>query len=94
MKKSFVETIVGIFVVIGLICIGYLTIKLGKMEVVGNKHYNVTARFQSVSGLTSGAYVEMAGVKIGTVDSVSLDAERKVAVINLKINRLLNEKSS
>ena len=86
MKKSFVETVVGIFVVIGLICIGYLTIKLGKMEVIGHNHYNITARFQSISGLTSGAYVEMAGVKIGTVDSVSLDAERKVVVVNLKIN--------
>jgi len=87
MKKTSIETIVGIFVVIGIICIGYLTIKLGKMEVIGHKHYTVTARFQSISGLTSGAYVEMAGVKIGTVDSVSLDPERKIAVVNMKINK-------
>jgi len=87
MKKKLVETLVGIFVVIGLICIGYLTIKLGKMEVVGHKHYNLKARFQSISGLTTGAYVEMAGVKIGKVDTISLDAERKVAVVNLKINK-------
>jgi phospholipid/cholesterol/gamma-HCH transport system substrate-binding protein len=87
MKKSFVETIVGLFVVIGLICIGYLTIKLGKMEVIGSKHYQVSARFQSISGLTTGAYVEMAGVNIGNVDSVSLDPERKVAVVNMKIHK-------
>jgi phospholipid/cholesterol/gamma-HCH transport system substrate-binding protein len=87
MKKSLVETIVGIFVVIGLICIGYLAIKLGKMEVIGHKHYNITARFQSISGLTTGAYVEMAGVRIGTVDSVSLDSERKVAIVNMKVSR-------
>ena len=87
MKQSFIETIVGIFVVIGIICIGYLTIKLGKMEVIGHKHYNVSASFQSISGLTPGAYVEIAGVKIGTVDSIYLDPERKVAVVNMKIQK-------
>lgn len=87
MKKPFIETIVGIFVVIGIICIGYLTIKLGKMEVIGHTHYNVSARFQSISGLTQGAYVEMAGVKIGSVDLISLDPERKVAVVNMKIQK-------
>ncbi|MCJ7772799.1 MAG: outer membrane lipid asymmetry maintenance protein MlaD [Desulfobacterales bacterium] len=87
MKQSFIETIVGIFVVIGIVCIGYLTIKLGKMEVIGHKHYNVSASFQSISGLTPGAYVEIAGVKIGNVDSISLDPERKVAVVNMKIQK-------
>ncbi len=87
MKKSFIDTIVGIFVVIGIVCIGYLTIKLGKMEVIGHKHYNVSARFQSISGLTPGAHIEMAGVKIGAVDSVSFDVERKVAVVNMKIHK-------
>ena len=57
------------------------------MEVVGNKHYNLKARFQSISGLTTGAYVEMAGVKIGTVDSVALDPERKVAIVHLKVDK-------
>jgi len=87
MKKTFVETTVGIFVLVGIICIGYLTIKLGKMEVIGDKHYMVHARFQSVSGLTTGAYVEMAGVKIGSVGSISLDPERKVAVVDMKIDK-------
>jgi len=87
MKKTFLETVVGIFVVVGIICIGYLTIKLGKMEVVGSKHYDVKAHFQSVSGLTVGAYVEMAGVKIGRVDSVSLEPERKIAIVQMKIDK-------
>lgn len=90
MKKAFVETIVGIFVLIGIVCIGYLTIKLGKMEVLGDQHYLLKARFQSVSGLTTGAYVEVAGVKIGAVDSITLDPERKVAVVGLKINKEVN----
>jgi phospholipid/cholesterol/gamma-HCH transport system substrate-binding protein len=34
MKKTVLETGVGIFVIIGLICVGYLTVKLGKMELL------------------------------------------------------------
>jgi phospholipid/cholesterol/gamma-HCH transport system substrate-binding protein len=35
MNKSSVELSVGIFVLIGLICVGYLTIQLGKMKLLG-----------------------------------------------------------
>ena len=55
MKRGTVETGVGIFVILGLLCVGYLTIKLGKMEWIGGKYYTVNARFQSVAGLKEGA---------------------------------------
>ena len=85
MKTTAVETAVGIFVIIGIVCIGYLTIKLGKMEWFGNDQYAVFARFQSISGLKAGASVEMAGVEIGKVESISLDPVRQVAVVKLRI---------
>jgi len=85
MKKAVIEMWVGVFVLIGIICLGYLTIKLGKMELLGDKYYALYARFQSVSGLTPGANVEIAGVKIGQVNSISLDQERQVALVELKI---------
>jgi len=44
------------------------------------------AKFESVSGLTKGAQVEMAGVKIGEVHSITLDLEEQVAVVELRIN--------
>ena len=86
MKKTSIETYVGIFVLLGLICVGYLTIKLGKMELVGDNNYPIYARFQSVSGLKQGSHVEIAGVKIGTIDSISLDKNKK-AVVKMKINK-------
>jgi len=85
MKKTSIETAVGIFVVIGIVCVGYLTVKLGKVELIGDNYYPIYARFRSVSGLKMGAYVEMAGVQIGKVDSISLDLERKTALIEMKI---------
>ena len=85
MKKTSMETAVGIFVVIGIVCVGYLTVKLGKMELIGDNYYPIYARFRSVSGLKMGAYVEMAGVQIGKVDSISLDKETKTALVEMKI---------
>lgn len=89
MKKTSIETSVGVFVLLGLICVGYLTIKLGKMELVGDNNYPVYARFQSVSGLKKGSHVEMAGVRIGTIDSITLDKENR-AVVRMKIEKDLS----
>ncbi len=51
MKKYSMETIVGIFVVIGLLCVGYMTVKLGNVSLFGEDTYVLYARFTSVSGL-------------------------------------------
>ena len=59
------ETAVGLFVLIGLLCVAYLTIKLGKMEVFGQQGFELSANFDSASGLRVGADVEMAGVPVG-----------------------------
>ena len=85
MKKSSIETSVGIFMFIGIICVGYLTIHLGKMDWIGTNNYTVHARFVSVSGLKPGASVEMAGVQIGTIESISLNPERKIAEVAMNI---------
>jgi phospholipid/cholesterol/gamma-HCH transport system substrate-binding protein len=87
MNKSSVELGVGIFVLIGLICVGYLTIQLGKMKLLGDDHYFLNARFLSVSGLKAGAQVEIAGVEVGQVDLISLDAKDNVAMVRLKIKK-------
>jgi phospholipid/cholesterol/gamma-HCH transport system substrate-binding protein len=73
MKKATLEISVGIFVLLGILCLGYLSIKLGKMELFGGDSYGVTANFDSVSGLRQGASVEIAGVEVGRVDRIALD---------------------
>ena len=85
MKKWSVEVAVGLFVLIGIACIGYLTIRLGKMEIIGDNYYTVSARFQSIAGLKAGSEVELAGVPVGQVEGVSLDQERWMAVVQMKI---------
>jgi phospholipid/cholesterol/gamma-HCH transport system substrate-binding protein len=87
MKKTSVETAVGVFVLIGLISVAYLTIKLGKMEWFGDDYYLLESRFNSVSGLKTGALVDMAGVEIGKVADIRLDTERQAAIVSLKIKK-------
>lgn len=80
------ESIVGIFVLIGLLCVGYLTIKLGRMELFDTKGYSVSARFTSVAGLRNGANVEIAGVGVGRVSSITLDPKTFMALVEMRIN--------
>jgi len=73
MRKFDVELAVGIFVLAGLLCLGYLSIKLGKMEMVGGGGYDLNAVFSNVGGLKSGSPIVIAGVEVGRVKSISLD---------------------
>ena len=70
------EIIVGLFVLIGIACLGYLAIRLGKLEVFGNSGYTVYADFSTVAGLKRGDPVEIAGVKVGRVESMGLADDR------------------
>ncbi|MFH1595630.1 MAG: outer membrane lipid asymmetry maintenance protein MlaD [Pseudomonadota bacterium] len=71
MKRGNLELVVGLFVLLGLSCLAYLAIHLGKMEVWGSG-YQVTAQFDNISGLKVGAAVEVAGVEVGRVESIKL----------------------
>jgi phospholipid/cholesterol/gamma-HCH transport system substrate-binding protein len=87
MKKYTIETAVGIFVLAGLLCVTYLTVKLGKMEIFGGDDYHVYARFNDVTGLGTGAFVEMAGVRVGKVASIGLAPDDNIAVVELRIQK-------
>ena len=87
MNRASLEISVGIFVVLGIVCLAYLSIKLGKMELFGGDSYPVTANFDSASGLRPGASIEIAGVEVGRVDRIVLDPEAGyTARVTLRIN--------
>jgi len=83
--KGYRETAVGFFVLIGLLCVGYLTIKLGRMELLSDVGYRVVARFSSVTGLRVGADVEIAGVPVGRVASIELAKDSPAALVVLRL---------
>ena len=87
MKKYTQETVVGIFVVIGLFAIGYMTVKLGNVGFLGENTYSLYAKFTSVTGLRVGNPVNMLGLEIGRVESFKMDQENQVAVVEFKIDK-------
>ncbi|MFH1981656.1 MAG: outer membrane lipid asymmetry maintenance protein MlaD [Pseudomonadota bacterium] len=87
MRRSSVEIAVGVFVVIGIFCVGYLTIQLGEVKWFGDNTYSIFGRFESVSGLKIGASVEIAGIPVGSIHAITLDHERQMAVVEMKIDK-------
>lgn len=87
MNMAKLEMAVGAFMIVGILCLGYLSVKLGKVELLGGDYYTVSAGFDSVSGLKPGARVEVAGVEVGKVDRIALDPKSgDQALAYLKIN--------
>jgi phospholipid/cholesterol/gamma-HCH transport system substrate-binding protein len=85
MKRFNLETAVGLFVVLGLLALGYLSVKLGRIGLGTGNTYALTAVFPTVAGLRVGAAVEIAGVSIGRVEGISLhDYE---AVVTMRLDR-------
>lgn len=72
-RKFDIELAVGFFLLIGILALGYISIKMGKLEVIGGKGYTVYAEFEKSGGIKAGSVVEIAGVQIGKVKSVMLN---------------------
>ncbi len=87
MKKYAMETTVGIFIVIGLILTGYMTVTLGHVSFLGDKGYPLSARFTSVTGLRVGSPVNMLGIAVGRVAGLAMDQKAQQAVVELRINK-------
>ena len=87
MEKTKLEMVVGVFVLVGLLCLAYLSVKLGKLELIGGGVYEVEAQFNSASGLKPGSAIEMAGVEVGRVRGITLNQDR--AMVKLAVNNTI-----
>ena len=83
MKKFDIQMSVGLFLIAGIVCLGYLSVKLGGMEVLGNKGYEVYALFSNSGGLKVGSSISIAGVDVGGVRSIDLEDYQARIVLNL-----------
>ena len=80
MRRANLEMTVGFFVLMGLACLAYLAINLGKIEIYG-KGYQINANFENASGLKTGAAVEVAGVEVGRVVGIELTPMSQARVV-------------
>jgi len=72
-KHSPAEVIVGLIVIAGLLSIGYASAGWMARALFGAGGYVVYASFVSASGLHVGDPVKIAGVEVGSVQSVSVE---------------------
>ena len=87
MKKYTMETTVGVFLVFGLLCVGYMTVKLGHVSLFGDNAYSLFARFTTVSGLRTGSPVNMLGIEVGRVGRLTMDQKDQKAVVEIRIQK-------
>ena len=81
MRRSVVDLSVGVFILIGLVALGWMSVRLGKIDLLGNRGYTLTADFPSVGGLKAGSSVEIAGVEVGRVNAIVLDKDFQARVL-------------
>lgn len=80
MKKFDLELTVGIFLLLGILSLGYVSVKLGELEIGGSEGYTVYADFEKAGGIKPKAIVEVAGVPVGTVKSISITGDYRARV--------------
>jgi len=87
MTRKAIETTVGLFLLIGVAAIIWLALKVGNWSPATTHDYEVTAHFDNIGGLTMKAPVTLAGVTIGRVASIGIDADDYSARITLQIDQ-------
>jgi phospholipid/cholesterol/gamma-HCH transport system substrate-binding protein len=89
MDRKGVDILVGLFVLLGFAALIFLAMRAGNMSSsVGlNDTYAVSARFDNIGGLKPRAAVRSAGVVVGRVSSVTLDASSYEAVVVIDIDQ-------
>ena len=83
-ERGKLEFVVGLFVLVGILCLGYLAIKLGKLELIGGNYFELQADFSSSSGLKEGASIEIAGVEVGRVKTIGLKDNQAQVVLAIQ----------
>ena len=93
MRRSTLDVAVGVFVLVGMLALGWLSIKLGRVELFSSAGYTITADFPTVGGLKTGSSVEIAGVEIGRVDGITLSDYQARVIMSIKSSVKLQEDS-
>jgi phospholipid/cholesterol/gamma-HCH transport system substrate-binding protein len=88
MGKKSIETLVGIFVLLGLAGLVFLALKAANLGTFSaGDTYTLTAYFDNIGALKVRAPIRSAGVLVGRVASIKLDPKQYQGVVQLEIQR-------
>ena len=81
-KQQRLEFCVGLFVVLGIIALAYLSVRVARNEFTARGGYEVQAVFANCNGLRNGSPILIAGVEVGRVKTIALqDYEAQVTLL-------------
>jgi len=88
MAKRSIETLVGLFVLLGLAALVFVALKAANLASFSSgETYMLQARFDNIGGLKARAPVRSAGVVVGRVTKIGLDAKTYQGVVTLEISK-------
>jgi phospholipid/cholesterol/gamma-HCH transport system substrate-binding protein len=87
MGRKGIETLVGVFVLLGLLAVVFLALKAANLASfsVGST-YALTARFDNIGGLKVRAPVKSAGVTVGRVTAIALDPKSFQGLVTIEVD--------
>ena len=87
-NTTFMETMVGFFVAIGIIAFLMLSLKVSNLgSFFQGEQYTVSAWFSNIGGLKIKSPVKISGVKVGTVSHIEFDEKRAEATVSIEIGQ-------
>src|SRR5262245_58175936 len=90
MSKRGIETLVGLFVLLGILALTFIALKAANLASFGNRDgYVLQARFDNIGGLKVRAPVRSAGVVVGRVKSIKLDPKTFQGLVTMEIEHEL-----
>lgn len=92
--KGLTEFRVGLFVTVGLFLAMVIVFMIGGEQRIFERQYSIYANFENIAGLRIGAPVQLAGLKVGFVDKISVpqELERRTITVVLSIQRRFQER--
>jgi phospholipid/cholesterol/gamma-HCH transport system substrate-binding protein len=88
MSKRGIETLVGLFVALGILAVTFMALKAANLASFGHRDgYALQARFDNIGGLKVRAPVRSAGVVVGRVVSIRLDPKTFQGLVTMEIDR-------
>jgi phospholipid/cholesterol/gamma-HCH transport system substrate-binding protein len=88
MGKKSIETLVGFFVLLGMVGLVFLALKAANLgSVGGGDTYTLTAAFDNIGGLKVRAPVRTAGVTVGRVTHIALDGKTFKGIVTMEVGR-------
>ena len=87
MNRKLIDFWVGLFVLMGILALVFLALRVANQTTLSNADtYSVIAYFNNIGGLKVRSPVKSAGVIIGRVEDIQLDADKYQARVTLTLN--------